>query len=121
MEENKTIVDKLIETLEGLDYPVFRQGSMSQGQQYPNAFFTYWNGSTDDGSHYDNRAIKIIWEFDVNFYATSPNLVEEQLLAAKAALTEKGFIVSGVGYDVASDEPTHTGRGFEAVFIELET
>jgi hypothetical protein len=39
-----------------------------------------------------------------------------KLLEAKALLKEAGFIVSGAGYDVASDEDSHTGRGIEVLF-----
>ena len=37
----------------------------------------------------------------------------------RAALKAAGWIVSGRGYDVASDEPTHTGRGFDALYLDF--
>ena len=115
----RTVVDDLIEILETFGYPVDRQGSYQQGQAYPKSFFTFWNGSTTDGpSHYDNRPIRTIWSFDVNFYSTDPALVEASLLDARDKLREHGWIIDGQGYDVASDEPTHIGRGFEAIFME---
>lgn len=111
--------DKLIELLETFKYPVFLQGSLSGA--YPESFFTFWNNNSSDNNHYDNDAVSFTWDFDVNFYSTSPTLVNTVLLAAKALLREHGFIIGGQGYDVASDEITHTGRGMNVLVIEKNT
>ena len=113
--------DKLITLLKTFKYPVFLQGSLLPEQAYPPTFFTFWNNSSEDGAHYDNGAIYYVWNFDVNFYSTDPALVYTKLEAARKALKDSGFIVSGKGYSVASDEPTHTGRGFTALIIENES
>lgn len=110
--------DLLISLLESFGYPVFLQGSLNENEAYPESFFTFWNNETPDGSHYDNEAINYIWNFDVNFYSVDPELVNTMLLNAKALLKQNGFIVGGKGYDVASDEPTHTGRGINVLIIE---
>lgn len=112
--------DLLIELLETFNFPVKLQGSIGEKEQYPDSFFTFWNNSTDDGAHYDNDAISYIWNFDVNFYSVDPDLVNGILLQAKALLKKNGFIVGGKGYDVASDEPTHTGRGINVLKIERQ-
>lgn len=108
----------LIETLEPFDYPIFQQGSLSKDEPYPESFFTFWNNDTDDDSFYDNEPHQTIWNFDLNFYSVDPQLVNTQLLQAKNLLKAQGFIVTGKGYDVASDEPTHTGRGIKVLKIE---
>lgn len=54
----------------------------------------------------------------MNFYSNDPNLVNTKLLEAKKIFKQNGFIVRGKGYDVASDEPTHTGRGINVLKIE---
>lgn len=108
----------LITLLESFGYPVFLQGSLSEDEAYPESFFTFWNNETPDGSHYDNNAINYIWNFDVNFYSVDPELVNTMLLNAKALLKQNGFIVGGKGYDIASDEPTHTGRGINVLIVE---
>ena len=54
----------------------------------------------------------------MNFYSSDPSLVNTKLLEAKALLKAQGFIVSGKGHDVMSDEPTHTGRGINVQKIE---
>lgn len=110
----------LIGILERFGYPVFQQGSLSKEDAYPDAFFTFWNNESIGNVFYDNIEYSCIWFFDVNFYATDPELVDKTLEAAKAALTKQGFIVSGKGYDVESDEPTHTGRGIQALMKEEE-
>ena len=65
-----------------------------------------------------NEAIDYIWNFDVNFYSDNPELVNTKMLEVKSLLQENGFIINGKGYDVASDEPTHTGRGMNVLKIE---
>lgn len=109
----------LIKTLDDvIGYPVMLQGSLSAEDAYPAAFFTFWNNSTDDAAFYDNVETETIWNFDLNFYSTDPTLVNTVLLQAKSALKAVGFIPDGSGHDVASDEPTHTGRGMTLYYIE---
>lgn len=109
--------EKLIELLESFGYPVFLQGSLGDCA-YPESFFTIWNNSSDDNNHYDNEPVSFTWSFDVNFYSVNPELVNNMLLEAKAVLKANGFIISGKGYDLMSDEPTHTGRGMNALIID---
>lgn len=111
--------EQLIELLNTFGYPVRLQGSLTEAEQYPNSFFTIWNNETLDGNHYDNDAIYYIWNFDINFYSVDPALVNTILLQAKSLLKSNGWIIGGKGYDVPSDEPTHTGRGLNAVYIEF--
>lgn len=110
--------DLLIETLESFGYPIFQQGSLNKDDPYPESFFTFWNNDSYDDEFYDNKEHETIWNFDLNFYSTDPALVNTKLIEAKTKLKQKGFIVSGKGYDVASDEPTHTGRGINVLKIE---
>lgn len=110
--------DKLIELLESFGYPVIRQGSLAEGESYPDDFFTFWNNNSNDGSHYDNEAASIIYDYDVNFYSNSPDHTYTKLRGAIKLLRSEGFIISGDGYDVASDEDTHTGRGINALYLK---
>lgn len=110
--------DILISLLETFKYPVFLQGSLAPGEPYPDSFFTFWNHDTYDWHHYNNDTIGFVWVFDVNFYSTDPALVNSMLVEAKALLKSNGFIISGKGHDVGSDEPTHTGRGITVLYIE---
>lgn len=110
--------DALIALLETFGYPVRLQGSLAEKEAYPESFFTFWNNDTPDGSHYDNNPISYVWDFDVNFYSTDPALVNSVLLEAINLLKTNGWIISGKGYDVATDEPTHTGRGMNVLYLE---
>lgn len=111
---------ELISLLETFGYPVFLQGSLNKNDPYPESFFTFWNSTTDDGSHYNDDAINCIWDFSVNFYSSSPILVNAVLADAVTLLKSHGWIISGVGYDVTSDEPTHTGRGVDVLYIDYK-
>lgn len=110
------VVDNLIDTLSSLGYPVKKQGSLLPDEAYPDHFFTYWNNSADGTSYYSNDEGAIIWNYSINFY--SVNEPDSKLMEAKALLRKAGFIVGGAGYDIASDEPTHTGRGITALYRE---
>lgn len=112
------MVEKLIKTLEPLGYPIRRQGSLGECEKYPESFFTFWNNSSYGESFYDDQEHSTVWDFDLNFYSVDPILTNTVLLKAKDFLRKEGFIVDGKGYDVPSDEPTHTGRGINALFIQ---
>lgn len=114
------MVDLLIETLEALGLPVKLQGSILPDESYPDSFFTFWNDSADGNSFYSNTENGIVWTYSVNFYSTDPAKVNRMLLEAKQRLKAAGFTVTGAGYDVASDEPSHTGRGITAYYIEKQ-
>lgn len=107
----------LISTLQTFGYPVALQGSLGE-MPYPDIFFTYWNNSSTGQAHYDNKETEIVWDFDVNIYGKSPALVFTTLTQAISALRAAGFIISGQGYTVASDEKTHVGRGVNALCLE---
>lgn len=112
--------DLLISLLETFGYPVFLQGTLPPDEPYPESFFTFWNNTSYDSAHFDNNAVRFTWSFDVNFYSTDPALVNSALLNAKALLKENGFIISGKGYDLYSDQPSHTGRGMVALFMDRQ-
>lgn len=108
--------DLLIGTLAVLGYPVRLQGSLLPDESYPDNFFTYWNDSADGTGYYSNNEGAILWAYSLNFYSIDPVLVNSKLLEAKALLKGAGFVVSGAGYDVPSDETTHTGRGISLLY-----
>lgn len=108
----------LLDTLDGAFHlPIYLQGSLSIDDAYPDSFFTFWNNDTNDAAFYDNNESETIWNLDLNFYSNDPDLVNTIFLEAKPLLKAAGFIVNGSGYDVISDEPTHTGRGMNLIYI----
>ncbi len=112
------MLEKLIEILKPLNYPIRLQGSMNKADDYPESFFTFWNNDSYDDMLYDNTEHSTVWDFDLNFYSTDPVLTNTVLLKAKDLLKKEGFIVDGKGYDIASDEPTHTGRGINVLYVQ---
>ena len=111
--------DNLIATLSTLGYPVYKQGSMSNDATYPATFITFWNYDTPDHNHYDNSEYGSEWYFNIYVYSSDPSLTYSVLEAARTALKEVGWICKGKGFDVASDEATHTGRGLEIIYMEF--
>lgn len=110
--------DLLIGVLETLGYPIYLQGSLNPNEPYPDSMFTFWNRDSWDDEFYDNKENVTIWQFDVNFYSIDPNLVNSVLVQAKTLLRQNGFIVSGKGHDIASDNDSQTGRGLNVYKIE---
>lgn len=108
----------LIDTISSFNYPIFLQGTLSNDTAYPDSFFTFFNNNSNDSMFYDNQETQTIWDFDLNFYSNDPELVNSVLLEAKSLLKAQDFIVNGAGYDVLSDEVTHTGRGINIIYIQ---
>ena len=111
--------DKLIEILESFGVPVFLQGSLAEDEPYPDSFFTFWNNGSESSAYYDDDENAILYDYDVNFYSNDPEKVYSTLREAKKKLKAAGFIVSGDGYSVMSDEPTHDGRGINVLYLKF--
>lgn len=109
--------DNLIELLESLGYPVYRQGSLTKNA-YPDSFFTFWNVDSPDHSHYDNENYGTEWNFSVYFYSENPALTYSVLADARILLKQNGWIVPSQGFDVRSDKASHTGRGLTVFYLE---
>lgn len=111
--------DSLITLLESLKYPVYRQGSLTQENGYPDSFFTFWNNDSPDHSHYDNQTYGTEWNFSVYFYSNNPALTYSVIDATRILLKQNHWIVPSKGFDVASDLPSHTGRGLTIFYLEV--
>lgn len=111
--------DKLIELLESFGYPVLRQGSLTEGDSYPDNFFTFWNINSPIHANYSNAEYGTSYAYYVNFYSEDPENTYNVLANARATLKAANWIIPSRGYDVASDEPTHTGRGMEVYYLEV--
>ena len=111
--------DALITILESFKHPVFRQGSMSNEASYPATFVTFWNNDSPDHAHYDNTEYGTHWDFNVYVYSTDPSLTYSLLSDIRTALKAADWIVTSKGFDVASDEATHTGRAIECIYMEF--
>lgn len=106
--------EALISLLEEYGVEVSRQGSYGD-KDYPDTFITFWNNGTDDTIWYDNDSHGSLGNFDVNVYSADPNTAYTMLENVKEKLRQNGYIITDAGHDLASDEPTHIGRGLTAV------
>lgn len=113
------IEDKLIELLETFGFPVYRQGSLAQNAPYPTTFFTFWE-NPENVTDYDNETKFVIYDFNVYVYSNDPLTLANTLSAARTLLKQNDFVILSRGFDVASDEQSHTGKGFEVGFINQE-
>lgn len=110
--------EQLVELLETLGFPVFRQGSLNSVNDYPESFFTYWNFTNDDEGFYSGAPAHAVWGFWVYFYSTDPETTETMSERARRLLRGSGYIVRGKPEDVKVDAPMHTGMMFTAYYME---
>lgn len=108
---------ELIAILETFGVPVFRQGSLSNDARYPQTFITFWNNASNDHAHYDNAFYGVEWDYNIFVYSSNINTTYSLLSDVRAALKAAGWIPASHGFDAASDEPSHTGRGIEVVYM----
>ena len=112
--------DNLITLLSTFKYPVIRQGSLGENEKYPDTFFTFWCNEETEHSAYDNDTLNSDNDFDVNVYSVDDSLVYSLQRQARDLLKTNGWTITERGYDVASDEITHTGRGMSVVYLKNE-
>ena len=112
----------LIDTLVNMGFvegkTLFLQGAHNPAEPYPDTFVTFWTDSTDDNAHFENDAAAYDWTFSVNLYSNDPDVVNNKPEEIRAALKAAGFIPQGKGFDIPSDEPTHTGWTMDFVITE---
>lgn len=108
--------DELKRYLGSFGYPVIRQGSLAKDTSYPPTFFTFWN-IEEAASYYDNQEAILSYDFDVNVYSTDPNTAYSLLDQARTLLKNNGWIIAQRGYDVASDEISHVGKGMRVIHL----
>ena len=111
--------DALITLLESFGFPVYRQGSLTEENGYPESFFTFWNNDAPDHSYYDNTDYGTDWNFNVYFYSTDPELVYKTITDARLLLKQNKWVVPTKGFDVRSDLATHTGRGLTIFYLDV--
>ena len=82
------VIDKLLEILEAYKVPVYKQGSMSDDDEYPETFITFWNSDTEDHSHYDNDNYGVTWTYQVYVYSSNPSNTYSILESIRKDLTD---------------------------------
>lgn len=112
------VKDKLIEVFDGFGYPSWLMHTMPADEVYPDAFFTFLAADAPFAMHYDNAPHAVAWAFAIGFYSNDPVKVDSVPLELARRLLAAGWIVEGLGEDVQSDEPTHTGRRITAYYVQ---
>lgn len=105
---------EVYDLLSSFGYPVFLSGTLNTDSGYPDAFFTFWNDTSDDKSFYDDQPTRAVMDYDVIFIAKNPALVEEISEQARLMLRSNGYVVSGKPTDVTVERPPYTGAEFTA-------
>ena len=118
VQTDTSVVGSLISLLESFTFPVFRQGSVTES--YPDNFFTFWESEENGNSYYDNLTVDVYYQFSVYFYSTNPANTYSYIEQARSLLKQNGWTIKTRGYDVASGEPSHTGRGFDVIYLNHE-
>lgn len=110
--------DKVIEILKKHNIPAHRQGSLTEGEEYPNSFFTFWNNASDGEGFYNNENSQVVYDFDVNLYSNNPEYVYKGIKDVIKDFKDNGFIITDYGHDVISDKDTHIGRGINVLYMK---
>lgn len=111
------VVDLLVSTLESLNFPVFLQGTFS-GAEYPESFITYFVESYDDRAHYDDAPDSWTFSTTVIFYSRDPAKLFSIPATIRTTLKNAGFIPTGKGYNIFSDDPNYTGWTNQYLFLD---
>lgn len=109
---------KLSEVFEYIGLPYYRQGSLAEDDETPESYFTFWNDSTADLSHYDDEAHRIEWTWRIWCYTDNAADIYSLAESFISAATDKGFIVIGKGKDTDTASPTVFGRSVTVKYIE---
>lgn len=104
---------------EGLPLPIpySRQGSYGDGEELPEAFFTFWNAETPEDLFYDNNPTRVTWRWLVYFYTSDSDKVFSLMDEFIEEARRHGFLVDGRARDIPSNEPGYIGR-YVAVLYE---
>lgn len=106
----------IYEDLAELGLPVYQQGSAPE--TLPDSFYTVWNNSTGDSINADNEAKSYKYEWTLIYYTKNYSTIFSGIIAAKELLKSKGYISSGVGYDLGGNYKEWAARAIDLIKIE---
>lgn len=110
---------KLQSVFDFLALPYYRQGSLADGDETPEAYYTFWNRDTTDLSHYDNESHRVEWTWEVWSFTDNADDIYSMMDNFIAAAKYNGFIIIGKGKDIATSVPTVFGREITIKYIEI--
>lgn len=101
----------LKDVFELIDVPIYRQGSLTEDEKYPDeTFCTYWMRADDLEGWYDNKPRKREITCDINIYSNDYDVMREKILKIRDDCIESDIITSDI-HDLASDDVNYTGQG----------
>ena len=109
-----------ISLLETFGYPCFLQGTLEEDAPYPDTFITFQTTGSEDNSFYDNKLFAEDWNYTAILYTNNPLLIESEPPKIIQKLKQNGYLPQGKGFDIPSDEPTHTGWVLNFIHKEIE-
>ena len=113
----KDMPDGLIEILESTGHPVFLKGTLTDTDELPESFITFWNTSTNRSHFYNNQPFCIEYTYEVAFFSTDPELTNSVLLNLQTELIENNFVIGMLGTDTYTGDVTYTGRTMTITYI----
>lgn len=105
--------DLLIETLETLGYDVIKQGSLDADNEYPEAFFTYFNWDSPRDKYYDNKHKSVTYYYQIQFYSSDVKTIDKTLEEVILLLEQNNFNLDSDPTDGYSDIPNYICKSFE--------
>lgn len=102
-----------------LGYPYLRQGSLQSKDDYPKAFYTFWNIGDFPRMDYDDRPRMIESQWSICSYTGDPAELYAMLNAFILKCLEKNAIIGAV-QDVDSDRADYYGRNVTVTLLIKE-
>lgn len=101
----------LKDVFELIDVPIYRQGSLAENEEYPDATFcTYWMRADDLEDWYDNKPRKREISCDINIYSNDYDTMSQKIQKIRDDCIENDIVTSSI-HDLASDDANYTGQG----------
>lgn len=99
-----------------LGIKIYQQGSVPKTM--PKSYITYWNDYSMDNLNSDNGTDLIEYQFTVIYYTKEWSSVYSIFEKIVSLLKTKGYIASGMGFDMASGMDDYMARCIEVQKLE---
>lgn len=109
--------DGLIEILESTGCPVFLKGTLTDADELPESFITFWNTATNRSHFYNNQPFCIEYTYEITLFSTDPELTNSVLLNLQIELIKNDFVIGMLGTDTYTGDVTYTGRTMTTTYI----
>ena len=103
---NKTVREKIIDTLDPLELDPKLQGSYESAEKLPDSFVTYFIPNTQVLATYNNKPFKIGYTINLNYYSSKMSDINSMPDQIFDAMIAAGFTAENVGYDAGFDKET---------------